>query len=91
MTTVKPTVRVSAEAPSVMARDLGVKFAVDVRSLVIRSLSIMVPTIGQGESIDIVLSVLAGEGLTIEQLANCLPGTFEAIVDAAAEHRRPDG
>lgn len=89
-TTPKPTVGIQTGSPNEMYRDLGLKFAADMRSLVTRSVSIMVPAIGKAATVDIVLSVLAGNGLQVETAAGCPARTFEAIVDAATESRRSD-
>jgi hypothetical protein len=76
----RPRIPIEHHAPSAMARDLSVKFADDLRALVHRSSSLMVPEIGVDETTSIILSVLAMSGVSIQHLANAAPGAFAKMV-----------
>jgi len=65
-----------------MARDLGLKFAGDLRALVDRSVSIMGEELGRDETAGIIMSSLAAAGVFVQMSANAATGSFVKIAKA---------
>jgi hypothetical protein len=83
-----PKVKIERAAPSLMAEDLGKKFMDDLQKLIMRSISIMGPSLGATSAAEIILTSLSIAGAHVEVMANFQKGTFMAYAKLSMEEAR---